>query len=135
MNPILCLDYGHVRIGVAISDASQTLASSREFINVKKGKIFAKIKTFIAENECESLVIGLPLSLNGQDTQKTVEVRRFAERLQEEIDIPVHLFDERLSSYEADSILIEQNMSREKRKLKRDSLAAQIILQDYLDSK
>ena len=133
MAKILCLDYGMVRIGVAISDLSQTIATSYDFINAKKGKTFDKIKNLIHEHQCEKVVIGLPLSLNGQDTQKTLQVRAFAEKLQEAINKPVILWDERLTTYEAENILISQNVKWDKRKKLKDSLSAQLILQDYLD--
>ncbi|HEO65012.1 MAG TPA: pre-16S rRNA-processing nuclease YqgF, partial [Spirochaetes bacterium] len=83
MARILCLDYGNVRLGVAISDPDNILAMAREYINVKKGNVLGKLKSLIAENGCEEIVIGLPISLNGQDTQKTVEVRTFATKLEE----------------------------------------------------
>ncbi|MDH4129780.1 MAG: Holliday junction resolvase RuvX [Spirochaetota bacterium] len=135
MARILCLDFGHVRIGVAISDQSRTIATSNDYIAVKKGNVLQKIITIVSENECDEIVIGLPISLNGNDTQKTVEVRKFADILSKHFNIPITLWDERLSSYTAENILKETNVRRDKRKGKRDSLSAQIILQGYLDSK
>ncbi len=134
MARILCLDYGNVRLGVAISDPDKTLAMARDYINVKKGNVLNKLKSLISENDCEEIVVGLPLSLNGQDTQKTVEIRTFAAKLEELLDVKITLWDERLTSYEADRLLEESNVKMDKRKEKRDSLAAQIILQDYLNS-
>ncbi len=134
MAKILCLDYGNVRLGVAITHSDNTLAMARDYINVKKGNVLNKLKSLIAENGCEEIVVGLPLSLNGQDTQKTTEVRTFAAKLEELLDVKITLWDERLTSYEADRLMEESHVKIEKRKEKRDSLAAQIILQDYLDS-
>jgi len=134
MKRILGLDYGTVRIGVAFSDQTKTIATASQYINAKKGRVIEKIKRLITDNECGGLVIGLPISLNGQDTQKTNQVRAFSEALKKEIDIPLTFWDERLTSYAAENILIEANVKPHKRKEKKDSLAAQIILQEYLDS-
>ncbi len=134
MGRILCLDYGHVRIGVALSDPKHIIASVMPYISVKKGNILKKIKDLIEMNDCEKIIIGLPLSLNGQETQKSLEVRRFCDKLQELLDIPVLLYDERLSTYAAENILMESGINRKKQKELKDSLSAQIVLQNYLDS-
>ena len=133
MPRILCIDYGRVRLGLALSDESMTLASTLPYINVRKGNLLHKIDTVIKENDVGEIVVGLPLSLNGADTEMTKEARVFADKLQELLELPVTLWDERLSSYEAEDMLRETGLDIRKVKEKRDSESARIVLQDYLD--
>ena len=93
------------------------------------------LKKIVAEKSVETIVLGLPISLNGTLGPKAVECRKLGNQIQNECGIPVHLQDESYSSREAEEILIrEMNLSREKRKKVKDSLSACLILQSYLNS-
>lgn len=120
---ILGIDYGAKRIGLAISDELGLLA--RELDIVSPVDFFRRLPGLIEEYEIESIVLGVPLNMSGQDTEKTKEARAFQRKIEEASGIPVHGVDERLSSQMAEHI------SGSNKNL--DSLAAQIILQNYLD--
>jgi putative Holliday junction resolvase len=120
---ILGIDYGEKRIGLAISDESQTLARELDILHPKK--FWEQLPKIINEYEIKTIVLGLPLGIAGNDTEKTKEVREFKNRLTEKLNLPVEFIDERFSSAMA------KNLPGGKRDI--DSLAAQIFLQNYLD--
>lgn len=120
---ILGIDYGEKRIGLAVSDESQTLARELEILSPKE--FFDQIQNIISEHEVGTIVLGWPLNMSGEETQKTQEVKNFKVRLSSIAKIPIEVMDERLSSQMAQSI------SGSKQNL--DSLAAQILLQNYLN--
>lgn len=131
---ILGIDYGHVRMGIALSDLNGFLAKSLDYINRKKGGTIQKIKDLVIKYNCKEIVLGLPISLNGNETQKTKEVQNFKKRLEKEIKIPIKYHNEALTTYEAYKILDKLKIrNKEKRKRKKDSLSAQVILQEYLN--
>jgi len=132
---VLCLDYGRVRLGVAVSDESRMLAFTQPFISTQKGNVLQKIRSVIEDNDCGEIVVGLPLSLDGTDSLMTEEVRVFVDKLRELVDIPVTLWDERLSSYAAEDALREAGVNSRRLKEKRDSESARIVLQEYLDER
>lgn len=134
-NKILCLDYGKVRIGVAVSDPTNTIANPRELIknDCKQETLAAKIAKLAEENNASQIVIGLPKKLNGTDGGASFEIRQLASILKEKFNLETSLWDERFSSVSAENILIEAGFSRKKRKDKIDSLSAVLILQNYLD--
>lgn len=121
---ILGIDYGVKRIGIAVSDESQTFA--RELTVLSQKDFQSKLPELIKDYEVESVVFGLPLNMQGNDSAKTKEVREFAAKVELLIKIPVKFQDERFSSQMA------QNLPGGNRNI--DSLAAQILLQNYLDS-
>jgi len=128
----LGLDYGLRRIGLAVGDTSQYLAFAQgTHVEGKDGSIFKFLGEIIQSRNITSLVMGLPLKTDGNDGEITIKVRRFAKRLEEEFSLPVILWDERYSSQEADRWLKDKRRST---KEDRDALAAEIILQSYLDS-
>ncbi len=128
----LGLDYGLRRIGLAVGDLAQKLAFAHgTHVEGRDGSIFKHLLGIIEERGVTTLVVGLPLKTDGTDGEITGKTRRFARRLEEEFSLPVSLWDERFSSQEADRWL--QTKSK-KSKEDRDSLAAEIILQSYLDS-
>lgn len=152
MTRLLALDVGTVRIGVAVSDATGFLASPYTTLQVSRDKtqIWAAIQRLIEETEAEGLVIGLPVSLDGQLHAQAHLIQSFAERLKSHIDLPVIFWDERLSTVEAERLISQRDQitgnnrstsqvrqrSRGKRRHKGqqiDALAATVILQDYLD--
>ena len=96
-------------------------------------KMFEEIKKMIAEHGIIEIVIGLPITMKGTESDMTRETEAFAKQLETFISIPVIRQDERFSTMESEKLLISANVSREKRKEVRDSMAASIILQDYLE--
>lgn len=120
---ILAIDFGSKRIGLAISDETETLA--REYGIFSPKEFWGKLHDLIVGEEVSTILIGLPLNMSGEETAKTKEVKAFAKQVKSKIEIPVELVDERLSSQMAETISgSSQNL---------DSLAAQIFLQNYLD--
>ncbi|MCL5666822.1 MAG: Holliday junction resolvase RuvX [Patescibacteria group bacterium] len=120
---ILGIDYGEKRIGLAISDETQTLARELDILSPKE--FWKSLNLLILNYSIGRIIIGWPLNLSGQETKKTEEVRKFKEKLEKLVEIPVGIGDERLSS------VMAQHLTGEKKNL--DSLAAQILLQNYLD--
>ena len=130
---VLCLDVGERWVGVAVSDETKSLA--RGLGRIDRGeKEVEKIKKLIAEYEVESIIYGLPLRMDGSISSQTEKTMAFISKLQKEISIPFIPFDERLSSQQAETIMLQADLSRRKRKKYIDKLSAQIILQNYLDS-
>ena len=97
--------------------------------------IFNDIIKIIKENSVNRIVIGMPLNMKGEDSRQTRIVKEFKKKLEEKIKLPIHFQDERLSSKSAKQILIMENKSPSKNKKNIDSIAASIILQEFLDSK
>jgi len=130
----LGLDIGTVRIGIATSDSLGIIASShsvykRKFLKADAGFIANLAKSL----ECDAIIIGKPLKLDGSAGQSVQMVNEFADALKEFTDIPIIFQDERLSTVSAERMLIEGGVRREKRKDLIDSVAATVILQNYLD--
>jgi len=126
---ILGIDYGTKRIGIAVSDELGIIAQAREYI-----EDIDKVLDIITEENVGKVIIGYPLNMDGTVGPAGKKVEELAQPLKEKLSIPVELWDERLSTKSADHILIEANLSRKKRKQKVDQLAAQIMLQNYLDA-
>jgi putative holliday junction resolvase len=131
---ILGIDFGTKRIGIALSDGLLITAQGQDSI-MSEGlsEDIAKINRIIAENEVAEVVVGLPISMNGTHSQKTKETLAFIEKLAASASVPVKPWDERLTSLQAERILLEADVSRYKRKQLSDKLAAVLILQNYLD--
>lgn len=127
---ILGLDVGTKRTGVAMSDALGIIAQSLETIETEN---LARVMDIISEHEVSELVVGLPLNMNGTKGPKADEVIAFVDKLKEKISIPVKMWDERLTTVAAEKELIRADVSRKNRKKVVDKLAAQLILQGYLD--
>lgn len=133
---MLGLDFGTKRIGVAISDELLLTAQGLDTIRRKGLKDdLALIKEIVDSNGVSEVIVGLPLNMNGTYSEKTKEAVMFVDELKNTIDIPVITQDERLTSIQAERAMLEGDMSRAKRKKLSDKLAAQIILQSYLDSR
>ncbi len=138
---IVGIDFGLKRIGIALSDESKILATPyKTFLAEKKAEITAQKLVEELKKDAqarkytfESLVIGLPLMLNGTKGFLADEVLHFAECLKKYIDCPIYTWDERLTSAQAERSLKEFDLSRKKRAQIVDSVAAVIILQNYLD--
>jgi len=129
------LDIGSKRIGVALSDALGITAQGLLVLQRREGKnIFEEIKKIAEENDVNKVVIGLPLNMDGSSGSKAEEAVLFAEKMKNLLNVPVKLWDERLSTVQAENVLLEADQSRRKRKKTIDKLAAQLILQGYLES-
>ncbi len=132
---ILAVDYGSKRIGLALSDETHTIASPVGYISARPlDKVMDELKKISATHKVGLIIIGLPLNMDGTEGPAAVEVREFAALVEKTINTPVKLIDERLTTVAAERLLIEGRLRREKRKLKRDAMAAAILLQGYLDS-
>ena len=136
MKKILGIDYGERRIGISISDPLQIIATPLKVIDVKKNNQFIdEIKTISIENNVETIVVGLPLTLKGTHSKQTEKTKLFIENIKKKINVSVKMIDERLTSLEAEKILIQKGIKTGHNKDKIDLTAAVIILQEYLDSK
>ncbi len=129
----MAIDYGEKRIGLALTDLMQMFAKPFETIpNEGKKKVFAKLNDLIKEKEVSLVVLGLPLGLEGQHTDKTREILRFHEALEKAIETPIVLWDERLTTYEAKQELIKMGYNPIKGRKVIDAVAAYMILRNYL---
>lgn len=137
---VLGIDFGLRRIGLALSDASGTLASPLTTLVRKAsdadavGLVLDALPGLVSDDPVERIVVGLPRRLDGRDNEQTSLARAFAETLAERSGLPVALQDERLSSREAESRLALRERDWRKRKARLDAAAAAVILQDWLDA-
>ena len=132
------LDYGSKTVGVAISDSLGITAQGIETIERKEEnklrQTLARIEALVKEYEVEKIVVGFPKNMNntiGERAEKSLELK---EKLERRIGVPVIMWDERLTTVEAERTLIESKVRRENRKKYVDKIAAVFILQGYLDS-
>lgn len=126
----LALDYGKARVGLALGDSETKLALGKGILEgLSQNALITKIKAIVTFENIDSIIIGLPLNMEGQPTEMTNEVQLFVEKLRNHMTIPVQTVDERLTSKMADTLL--RDVPKAKRK--QDQVAAQIILQNYLD--
>lgn len=134
----LGIDYGSKRIGLAVSDNDARIASPlRQVIeNGNKSDVIQRIQKVVDEYEIDAVVLGLPLMMDGREEEQARRTRRFGEVLAKGLGLAVEYWDERLSSHAADRLLDErEELTAKGRKARRDALAAQVILQGYLDSR
>jgi putative Holliday junction resolvase len=131
---ILGLDYGSRRIGMAVSDSLGLTAQPLPAL-LREGdrKDIAAIGRLAAEAGVTSVVVGLPLLLNGDEGPQASRARAFGEKLSAELSLPVTMWDERLTTAQSERHLIESGVRRERRKEIRDSLSAMFLLQSFLD--
>ncbi len=131
---IMGLDVGTKRIGVALSDETGQIASASEVVlRMSDSAAIFRIKQIAAECNVEKIVVGLAVNMNGSAGSSSKMCEKFAEKLKKETEVDICFWDERLSTQEAENIMISADISRKKRKHVIDKLAAQIILQGYLD--
>ena len=134
------IDYGTVRIGIAISDPGRTIAGPYENYNRRNSKLdAARFVQLVEEEDITLFVVGLPVHLDGGESRKSVEAREFGAWLTEMTGIPVEFFDERFTSVEAENLMLDAKMqgarmTRKRRKKRLDMIAAQVMLSAYLDS-
>jgi putative Holliday junction resolvase len=130
---VLALDVGERRIGAAVSDPSGTLASPHSVIRRRsKAEDFEAVDRLVKELGVQRVVVGLPLSLNGEMGPQARRVSRYARALAQALDVPVELYDESYSTLTAEELL-SQNPSKH-RQVPIDAAAAAVILQEYLES-
>ena len=131
---ILAIDFGTVRLGLAVSDALGLTAQGLKTIDrTNRQADFSRIEQTIAEYSPMKVLVGHPVSHAGAETEMSRRAVRFAEELRSRLDLPVEMWDERLTSREADRVLDESGLRRSGRRESRDRVAAQILLQSYLD--
>ena len=133
---ILALDVGEKRIGVAISDLSQSLARSLKVVQRgSRQEDFAAVARLVEEYEVEKVVVGYPRSLDGMAGAQAQRVERYAVGLAKSLTVPVLLWDERFSTVSAERLMREAGLRGKKKRERIDAVAAAVILQDYLDSR
>ncbi len=131
----LAIDHGSKRIGLALSDELKMIAQPLEFIPAEPFDQFLdRLKTILREKEVERIIVGMPRNMNGSYGPATEKVREFVIVLKEAVKIPIATWDERLTSAQANRVLISADVRRAKRKEKVNQMAAAILLQSYLDS-
>ncbi len=131
---ILALDFGSRRIGVAVSDPLGIIAQPLAPILRKgNGRDIEAIGALVREYSAVLVLVGLPLTLGGDEGTQAKRTRAFAERIREHLEIPVEMWDERLTTVQAERHLIASGIRREKRRDLRDSLSAVLVLQNALD--
>jgi putative Holliday junction resolvase len=134
---LLALDWGEVRIGVALSDETQTLATPTATLVRRAGKRFPmpRLLELVAEHNPVGLVVGLPLTGEGEEGGSAVAARELAEDVARRTGLPVALWDERMSTARALAAIREQGGRTRGRKEDVDALAAAVLLQHYLDAR
>ena len=130
----LAIDHGTKRTGLAICDAAETISSPLTVLHGQKG-LLKKIADIVEAENVEAVVLGLPLNMTGSESSQTKLVRKFAKQLKDQLSVPVHLQDERLSSFGAEEKLAPADFTRGKRKKRIDAVAAAEILEAFLEQK
>jgi putative Holliday junction resolvase len=132
---LLGVDYGHVRIGLAITDEDRRIASPLATYNRRTRDEDARyFQEVVAAESVEQIVVGLPVHADGSEGEKAVEARRFGAWLAGATGLPIVYFDERFTTVEAESHLLAAGLTSKRRKARRDRVAAQILLQSYIDA-
>jgi putative Holliday junction resolvase len=131
---ILAIDHGTRRIGIAVSDELKMIAQPLEYIPADPFAGFlARLGDLVREKEVELILVGLPRNMDGSYGPAAQKVQEFVTTLKTHVTVPIKMWDERLTSVQANRILIQGNVRRDKRKEKVDKMAAAILLQSYLD--
>lgn len=129
------IDFGTVRIGIAVTDPGRSIASPLEtYIRRGPQADAERMKRLAAEEGISLFVVGLPVYLNGRESPKSREARQFGQWLAETTGVPVEFFDERFTSSEAEQFLLGAQLTSKRRRQRIDKLAAQIMLSAYLES-
>lgn len=132
---VLALDVGTVRIGIAVSDPTGTIAQPVEnYTRVSRKTDIEHIQAVAEEYHVTRIVSGLPKLLDGSEGEQAAKTRSFVERVSRATQLPAVYWDERLTSIVAEQVLVEAGVSRAKRKKHVDKLAATVILQSWLDA-
>lgn len=129
----LAIDYGSKHTGLAVCDASETIASPLDVIQGQQG-LLEKITHIVEKEHIEAIVVGLPLNMNNSKGTQARIVLEFVERLKSHVNIPIYFQDERLSSFSAEEKLLIEH-SRKKRRKRIDAIAAATILEAFIEAK
>lgn len=137
MARVLGIDYGERRVGLALSDPTATIAQPLPTLRRRRGKRppVAPVARVARKHDAEAVVLGLPLTLEGEESDWTREIREFGDKLGERNELPVHYIDERMTSVRAERAVRSIGLKRREREQKErvDAAAAVLILQTYLD--
>ncbi len=135
---LMGLDFGSVTVGVAVSDSLGITAQEVETITRKHPdklrQTYARIEALASEYDVEKIILGFPVNMNNTEGFRAIETKKVQEDLARRTNLPVVMWDERLTTVEADRILEECNVAKKNRKKFIDQVAAAIILQNYMDS-
>ncbi len=132
---ILALDHGTKRIGVAVSDELKVIASPLEFIPAEElDAALRRLLELIQLKDVELILVGMPRNMDGSYGPSAEKVKEFVAQIRAVTQVPVRTWDERLTSAQANRVMIEANVRRDKRKEKVDAMAAAVLLQSFLDS-
>ena len=132
----LAVDHGEKRTGLAISDASETVVSPYAVIETtSQQELVRRITETIRCEEIETVIVGLPFNMDHTEGPRAKKVRQFSLALESQTDCPILLYDERLSSFEADYLSEELNLTRKKKKKRLDAIAAAAILRSFIEQK
>lgn len=129
----LGLDPGEARIGVALSDPLGIIASPHDVIDRRREDVMVRLRDIIESNEVATVVIGLPTSLDGREGPAAQKARALGDRIIETLKIDVEYYDERFTTVQAESALLEGNVRRDRRREVVDKVAAALMLQGHLD--
>lgn len=133
---ILAIDYGSRRMGLAVSDALGITAQGIETLQRRNKRAdFARLARVLRHYDVREIVLGYPLRMSGEKGTQSEKVEEFADELRKKFDLPVHLWDERLTSAEANRLLRDAEVSTEKRVRAVDRMAAILILQSFLQAR
>lgn len=133
---VLSIDFGLKRVGLATCDQTETLVSPFKTLErTTRDALFDVLASIIVEEKIEAIVVGLPLSMDGEDTLTTRQARNFADSLGRRTDLPIHLMDERLTSAQAEEELNAAGLRGKKKKMALDSQAAVVILRSWLEKR
>jgi putative holliday junction resolvase len=132
---LLGVDYGTVRVGLAVSDAGRSIASPLATYQRQTRDVDARhFRKLVDEEEVAAIVVGLPVHMSGAEGEKAREARAYGKWLAETTGVPVSFYDERFTSAQAEGFLMEAGLTKKRRKERLDRVAAQILLQAYLDA-
>lgn len=133
---ILAIDYGTKRIGLAISDPNETMALALPLLDVRnEEQVLNDIEALVKDRQVEAIVIGLPINMNDTIGPSAQAVLDFVKTLEARLNLPVATWDERLTSEQAKGMLAEAHLTRQKQRRAVNTVAAQIILDNYLESR
>lgn len=133
---ILALDPGTVRIGLALSDELHLIASPLEYVPAAPfAKLLERLRQLIREKEVGLILVGLPRNMDGSYGPAALRVQEFVAALRAALTVPIQTWDERLTSAQAQRLLVQGGVRRRDRKQKVDKMAAAILLQSYLDAR
>jgi putative Holliday junction resolvase len=133
---LMCIDLGEVRVGIAVSDPGQVVASPAETLHVPRNQdapLVDALVNAVIRHEASGVVVGYPKSLEGREGAAARRARDIADRLRERVQLPVLLADERLTTVEAERVMVGADVSRADRKEAVDRVAASVILQSVLE--